>query len=151
MAIVQVGQKAPDFTLVNQREEEVKLSNLRGKQVVLSWHPLAFTSVCTDQMRDLERNFEKFSEKNAVAIGLSIDHVPVKKAWATILSINETSIVSDFHPFAAVTKAYGLYNEQLGASGRAVVIVDEEGNIKWIKEYPLLELPDIQEILAQLN
>ena len=150
MAIIQVGQEAPDFTLVNQNEKEVKLSDFRGKQVVLAWHPLAFTSVCTDQMRDLEKNVEKFAEKNAVAIGISIDHVPAKHLWATMISMNETNILSDFKPFGAVTKEYGLFNEELGASGRAVVIVDENGVVKWVKDYPLLQLPDVNEILAQL-
>lgn len=150
MAIIQVGQDAPDFTLVNQNEQEVKLSDFRGKQVVLAWHPLAFTSVCTDQMRDLEKNVEKFAEKNAVAIGISIDHVPAKHLWATMISMNETNILSDFKPFGAVTKEYGLFNEELGASGRAVVIVDENGVVKWVKDYPLLQLPDVNEILAQL-
>lgn len=150
MAIIKVGQEAPDFTLVNQNEKEIKLSDFRGKQVVLSWHPLAFTSVCTDQMRDLERNFEKFTEKNTIALGISIDHVPAKHLWATMLSMNETNILADFKPFGGVSKTYGVFNDELGASGRAVVIVDEKGIVKWVKDYPLGQLPDVNEILAQL-
>ena len=150
MGIVKVGQKAPEFTMLNQDEKEIKLSDFKGKQVVLAWHPMAFTGVCTDQMRDLENNFEKFKEKNAVALGANIDHVPTKKAWGTAISIAQTDLVSDFKPFAKVTKDYGVYNEMLGTSGRAVVIIDEEGNVKWVKEYELSTRPDINEILVQL-
>lgn len=60
---VKIGDLAPDFRLKDQNKEEVKLADLKGKKVILSWHPLAFTSVCTDQMRSLERNYDKIQQK----------------------------------------------------------------------------------------
>ena len=98
-------------------------------------------------MRALERNFDFFAEKNVVPIGLSIDHQPGKKVWANVLSIEKMSILADFHPLGGVTKEYGLFNDEIGASQRAVVLVGEDGNVEWAKQYELGELPDIHEIM----
>ena len=148
---IQVNQEAIDFTLKDQFKEDVKLSELKGKKVILSWHPLAYTSVCTDQMRSLERNYERIQEKgDTVVIGLSIDPFPAKAKWADILDLKDLKIVSDFFPYAEVTKAYGLFNEENGASKRANVIIDEEGKVKWVKVYGGSELPDIEEVIDNL-
>ena len=148
---IQVNQEAIDFTLKDQFKEDVKLSELKGKKVILSWHPLAYTSVCTDQMRSLERNYERIQEKgDTVVIGLSVDPFPAKAKWADILDLKDLKIVSDFFPYAEVTKAYGLFNEENGASKRANVIIDEEGKVKWVKVYGASELPDIEEVIENL-
>ncbi|MDU2558436.1 MAG: redoxin domain-containing protein [Anaerococcus prevotii] len=148
---IQVNQEAIDFTLKDQFKEDVKLSELKGKKVILSWHPLAYTSVCTDQMRSLERNYERIQEKgDTVVIGLSVDPFPAKAKWADILDLKDLKIVSDFFPYAEVTKAYGLFNEENGASKRANVIIDEEGKVKWVKVYGASELPDIEEVIDNL-
>ena len=80
--IIKVGELAPDFKLADQNGKEVTLSEFKGKKVLLSWHPLAWTSVCTDQMRDLDRNYDRFAEKNTVVLGFSVDPQPSKSAWA---------------------------------------------------------------------
>ncbi len=148
---IEVNQEAIDFTLKDQFKEDVKLSELKGKKVILSWHPLAYTSVCTDQMRSLERNYERIQEKgDTVVIGLSVDPFPAKAKWADILDLKDLKIVSDFFPYAEVTKAYGLFNEENGASKRANVIIDEEGKVKWVKVYGGSELPDIEEVIDNL-
>lgn len=148
---IKVGDIAPDFTFKDQEKNEIKLSDAKGKKVLLSWHPLAYTSVCTDQMRSLERNYEKIQEKGeTLVIGLSVDPYPAKQKWADILAIEDVKIVSDFFPYAEVTKAYGLFNEENGASKRANVIIDEEGKVKWVKVYEPAELPDIEEVIDNL-
>ena len=148
---IKIGEKAPEFTLKNQNKEEIKLTDLKGKKVILSWHPLAYTSVCTDQMRSLQRNFEKIQDKSdTVVIGLSVDPFPAKQKWADILDLRDINIVSDFFPYAEVTKAYGLFNDENGASQRANVIVDEQGKVQWVKVYEPSELPDIEEVIENL-
>ena len=148
---VKVADKAPDFKLKDQNKEEISLEGLKGKKVILSWHPLAFTSVCTDQMRALERNYDRIQEKgDTVVIGLSVDPYPAKQKWADILCIDNVKIASDFFPYAEVTKAYGLFNEANGASQRANVIIDEEGKIKWVKVYEPSQLPDVEELIDNL-
>ena len=148
---VQKGDKAPEFTLKNQYKEDISLKDLKGKKVILSWHPLAYTPVCTDQMRSLERNYDRIQEKaDTVVIGLSVDPHPAKQKWADILLLENIHIVSDFFPFAEVTKAYGVFNEENGASLRANVIIDEEGNVSWAKVYEASELPDVDELIENL-
>lgn len=148
---IKVNDKAPEFELKDQYKNDIKLADLKGKKVILSWHPLAFTSVCTDQMRSLERNYDRIQEKgDTVVIGLSIDPFPAKQKWADILCIEDVKIASDFFPYGEVTKAYGLFNEENGASLRANVIIDENGNIKWVKVYESSQLPDVDELIDHL-
>lgn len=148
---VKVGDKAPSFNLKDQNKEDIKLEDLKGKKVILSWHPLAYTPVCTDQMRSLETNYERIQEKgDTVVIGLSVDPFPAKEKWADILCIEDVKIASDFFPYGEVTKAYGLFNEENGASLRANVIIDENGNIKWVKVYESSQLPDVDELIDHL-
>ena len=73
---LEVGDLAPDFTLKDQNDQEVTLSALRGKKVILSFHPLAWTRVCAIQMQDLEKHREEIERLGAVALGLSVDAVP---------------------------------------------------------------------------
>ena len=151
MEPITVGMQAPDFMLDNAQGNSVRLSDYRGKKVLLSWHPLAWTGVCTDQMRSLEVNYEKFEELNTVAFGLSVDAVPSKKAWAAVLRLKNIDILSDFWPQGQVAQEYGLFREELGSSQRANVIVDGQGIVQWVKVYPVSELPDIKEVLQVLS
>ncbi|MDD4081685.1 MAG: peroxiredoxin [Eubacteriales bacterium] len=148
---MKVGQKAPDFTLTDQKGNEVALSDYRGKKVLLSWHPFAFTGVCTDQMRALETHKEEFDKLNTVALGMSTDPSPSKGAWAKALSIKNTKLLSDFYPHGKVAREYGLFVEEMGSSGRANVLVDEEGIVRWVKVYDIPQLPDIQEVLNAIR
>lgn len=148
---LQKGMKAPDFTLADNQDGQVKLSDLRGKKVLLSWHPLAWTSVCTDQMRALEASYSKFEELNTVPIGLSVDSAASKKVWAQTLSIRKTKLLSDFFPHGKVAQDWGLFLEELGASGRANIIIDEEGVIQWVKVYETSKLPDLDEVFEVLK
>ncbi len=149
--IVEVGDIAPDFTLKDQDEQEVTLSALRGRKVILSFHPLAWTRVCAIQMQDLEKHREEMERLGAVALGLSVDAVPTKKAWAESLGIRETRLLADFWPHGGVARAYGIFREKNGFSERAVFIVDAEGVVRFKKIYPMREVPDIGEILKMLE
>ena len=148
--IITVGEVAPDFKLLDQNEEEVSLSQFKGKKVLLSWHPLAWTSVCTDQMRTLDRVYDKFSAKNTVVLGLSVDPQPSKSAWAKALCLGNLRILADFHPLGEVAKAYGVFSDKYGASKRANILIGEDGKILWAKKYEISQLPDVDEVLAQI-
>ncbi|HHT07349.1 MAG: redoxin domain-containing protein [Christensenellales bacterium] len=151
MMKLEKGKLAPDFELADNQGGKVKLSDLRGKKVLLSWHPLAWTSVCTDQMRALETHFDDFEKLNTVALGLSVDSAPSKKVWADVLSIKNTKLLADFYPHGKVAQDQGLFLEELGASGRANIIIDEKGVVQWVKVYDIPELPDINEVLDVLK
>lgn len=148
--MIMVGEVAPDFKLLDQNGEEVSLSKFRGKKVLLSWHPLAWTSVCTDQMRALDRNYKLFDEKNTVVLGLSVDPQPSKSAWAKALCLGDLRILADFHPLGEVAKAYGVFSDIYGASKRANILIDEDGKVLWAKKYEIPQLPDVGEILARI-
>lgn len=149
--MIEIGKKAPDFMLKDNTGKELKLSDFLGKSVLLSFHPLAWTGVCAQQMKSLEVNFDAFQKLNAVALGFSIDTVPSKKAWAKSLEIEKTSLVSDFWPHGGYAKELGIFRDDDGFSERANLIIDEKGFVKWAKIYPLPDLPDINEVLEALK
>jgi peroxiredoxin len=151
MELIKAGDIAPNFTLKDNHNEAVSLSDYRGKKVLLSWHPLAWTSVCTDQMRALEANWARFQELNTVPIGLSVDPVPSKKAWAAVLSIRNVRLPSDFWPHGQVASAYGIFIDKIGMSERANILIDENGKVIWVKVYPTSQLPDIEEVFEQVT
>jgi len=145
------GDKAPEFSLNDHNGKEFNLSNYKGKQILLSFHPLAWTSVCAKQMQSLERHQNDFEKLNTVALGISIDTVPSKKAWADLLGIKVTRLLSDFWPHGDIAKMYNLFREKEGFSERANVIINENREIEFVRIYELAELPDINEILTFLR
>lgn len=147
---ITIGATAPDFTLKDNRGNSVSLSDYKGKKVLLSWHPLAWTPVCADQMKALETNYARFEALGTIPLGLSIDAVPSKNVWAKELKIANLKLLSDFWPHGEVAKAYGLFRELEGFSERANVLVDENGKIIWIKIYDIHKLPGIEEVFKQL-
>ncbi len=149
--MVSVGDKATDFTISDQDDKDITLSDFKGKRVLLSFHPLAWTSVCAKQMVSLEKNKKSFDKLNTVALGISVDTVPSKKAWAKELGIKKTRLLSDFWPHGEVASEYDLFREKDGFSERANIIVDEKGQVVFVKVYPIAELPDTKEIIKVLE
>jgi peroxiredoxin len=145
------GDRAPEFVLKDQSGKEFKLLDSRGKRVLLSFHPLAWTRVCAQQMQSLEENKDVFESLNTVAVGLSVDAIPSKKAWAKELGITNTRLLADFWPHGAVAELYGIFREKEGISERANIVVDEAGKIVFFKIYEISQLPDIQEIISFLK
>ncbi len=143
---VKAGDKAKDFALNDQDGKDIHLSNFSGKKVLLSFHPLAWTKVCAEQMKSLEKNHAHFEKLNTVALGMSVDTVPSKKAWAKELGIKNTRLLSDFWPHGDVARSYGIFREKEGFSERANIIVDGSGKVIFVKVYPISQLPDIEEI-----
>ena len=148
--MIKKGDRAKEFTLKDQNDKDVQLSDLQEKKVLLSFHPLAWTSVCAEQMKALEAHKKKFDALNTVALGISIDTVPSKSAWAKELGIKNTLLLSDFWPHGKVAKAYGIFRETNGFSERANIILNEDHRVIFVKVYPIKELPDIEEILEVL-
>jgi peroxiredoxin len=102
-------------------------------------------------MLSLERNFKKLAEMNAVALGISVDPVPTKKAWAAELGIKETRLLSDFWPHGEVSRKYGIFRDIDGIAQRANVVVDEQGKVIFAKEYDIPQAPDMAEVLAAVK
>jgi len=151
MERIKAGDKAPLFKLIDHNERQFQLSRYRGKKVLLSWHPQAWTSVCTDQVRSLERNWERFEHANTVPVSLSVDSVPSKARWACVLSVENVRLLCDIWPHGEISKKYGLFDEQGGTSLRANVIIDENGQVIWVKVYPMGHLPNWKNYLPCLK
>lgn len=149
--LVKVGDKFRDFSLEDQDEKLFGLKEFKGKRVLLSFHPLAWTSVCSEQMKSLEKNKAVFGELGTVAVGLSVDSSPCKKAWAKSLGISGTRLLADFWPHGEVAVLYGLFNDESGTARRANVIVDENQKVVFVKVYPSSKLPDIEEVIEFLR
>jgi peroxiredoxin len=149
--VIQLGKTVKSFTLQDQFSQDFVLSKMKGRRVLLSFHPLAWTPVCTRQMQSLEKNKRVFDNLHAIAVGLSVDSVPCKAAWAKTIKIKQTKLLADFWPHGNVAKSLGLFREQNGFSQRANVILDESGKVCFVKVYPISELPDINEIIAFLK
>ena len=147
MKKIEVGDMAPEFTLKDNRVQDVSLAEYRGKKVLLSWHPLAWTGVCAQQMKSLEDNLAEFEKYNTVPLGMSIDSYPSKNAWAKELGVANVKLLADFWPHGKVAQDYGLFLDDKGFSARANVLIDEAGKVVWVKVYDIPELPDIEEVL----
>ena len=147
-----IGDEAPEFELRSHRGGTVKLSDFRGKQqVVVAFHPLAFTPVCATQMCNYQADLGRFEALNAVVLGISIDAQPAKSAWAQTLGPISFDLLSDFHPHGEVAQKYGVYRAKDGISERAIFVVDRHGTIAWAKTYDIPEQPNNQELLEALR
>ncbi|MDD1719808.1 MAG: redoxin domain-containing protein [Methanoregulaceae archaeon] len=149
--LIGIGEAVYNFSLKDQHNSTFDLFENTGKRTLLSFHPLAWTEFCAAQMTDLEKNREKMAAMNAEAVGISVDSVPCKKAWADHLGITGTRILADFWPHGKVAEQYGLFREANGFSERANIIVDERQRVAWIKIYPVHSVPDIGEVMGVLK
>jgi peroxiredoxin len=146
------GDEAPDFELRSHRGGTVRLSDYRGKKnVVLAFHPLAFTPVCANQMSGYESDKTRIDELDAVVLGVSIDPQPAKTAWAKTLGPISFDLLSDFHPHGEVAQKYGVFREKEGFSERSVFVIDKQGTIAWSKTYDIPEQPKSDDYLDALS
>ena len=148
-AEIQVGATAPDFTLKDQDQKEVKLGDFKGKRnVVLAFYPLDWSPVCTKENKCLTDDFPKFSSSNTEILGISIDSVYSHKAWADSLGLKHR-LLSDMG--GNIAKKYGMYLDDKFITKRATVIVDKTGTVKYVKVQEILTPRDDQDILNVLK
>jgi mycoredoxin-dependent peroxiredoxin len=145
-----VGQHAPEFTLKDQNQKEVKLSDFKGKNVVIVFYPLDWSPVCTNEHACFVNDMKRFEQLNAQVLGLSVDSVWSHKAYADKMGIHYP-LLADFHPKGAVAEKFGVYLGDKGISGRAIAIVDRGGKVAWFKNYDIPTVPDIAEVQQALS
>lgn len=149
--MISVGSAAPDFELRSHTGQAVRLSSFRGKQqVVVAFHPLAFTPVCATQMQTYEKARPRLDALNAHVVAISVDAGPSKKAWAESLGGISYDLLSDFHPHGKVATDYGVMRAD-GISERAIFVVAKDGKIAWAKRYQIPEQPDLAELFTTLE
>ena len=135
------GAEAPDFTLKDQDGNDVTLSSFRGKQnVVVVFYPFTFTGVCQGELCALRDDLSDFESANAQLLAISCDSRFAQQQWAAQQGFT-FPVLSDFWPHGAVSRAYGVFNEQLGAANRATFVIDKNGVIADVFESPNLATP----------
>jgi peroxiredoxin len=145
------GTLAPDFELRSHSGPAVRLSSFRGKKnIVLAFHPLAFTPVCTAQMQTYEKERPRLEQLDAHVLAVSVDAGPSKKAWAESIGGVSYDMLSDFHPHGRVAADYGVLRPD-GLSERAIFVIDKTGQIAWAKRYQIPEQPDHGELFRVLE
>jgi mycoredoxin-dependent peroxiredoxin len=150
MAIA-VGQTAPDFSLRNQHGAPVALSDFAGaKDVVLVFFPFAFSGVCTSELADIRDGIDQIVDEHTEVLAISCDHRYSLRAFADRDGY-EFSLLSDFWPHGEVSRAYDAFDERLGCSARATVIVDRRGAVRWAVQRPIGEARDFGEYMPVLE
>jgi len=128
---VAVGQPAPDFTLRDQNNEEVTLSEFRGQQaVLLIFYPLAFTGICTGELCAVRDDLSTFQNDDVQVMTISVDSPYSHKVFSEKEGY-DFPLLSDFWPHGAVAQAYGVFNETTGFANRGTFLVDRDGIIRF--------------------
>jgi glutaredoxin-dependent peroxiredoxin len=128
---VDVGSKAPDFTLMNQERQPVRLSEQKGKPVVLAFFPAAFSGVCTKELCTFRDSMARLNQAHAQVYGISVDTFFTLKAFQDAQGLT-FPLLSDFNKEAI--RDYGVFNEDMiglkGIAKRAVFVIDRDGVVR---------------------
>lgn len=129
--MIEVGQQAPEFTLKDQNNEDVTLSEFRGsKAVLLVFYPLAFTGICTGELTRLQEQLDTFSNDKVAVFTISVDSAYTHKVFSERESY-DFPLLSDFWPHGGVAQAYGVFNEQAGIANRGTFLIDSDGVVRF--------------------
>jgi peroxiredoxin len=128
--VIEPGTEAPGFTLPDQDGNKVSLSDYAGRSVVLAFYPLDFSPTCTDQLSLYQEVLGEIESRGAALVGISVDSSFCHRAFREQLNLT-IPLLADFHPKGEVARAYGVYSEKWGSSGRSLFLVDPEGVVSW--------------------
>lgn len=150
---IQVGAEAPDFELRDNNAQTHQMSSYRGqKNVVLVFYPFAFTGVCTGEMCALRDDVDSLQNDDTQVFAISCDTVASLRVFAEQQGLTYP-LLSDYWPHGAVAKAYGVFNETLGAPDRGTFVIDKAGIVRWTVRNAIRDARDIadyQKALAEL-
>jgi peroxiredoxin len=139
--MIEAGEQAPDFTLPDHRGKQVSLSDFRGRKLMLVFYPADFSPVCSDQLSIYQEVLGQVEEAGVQLLGISVDSSWTHNAFRKKLGI-EIPLLADFHPKGEVSSRYGAYIEDFGIANRSLVLIDEEGVVRWVHESPsVTEIP----------
>lgn len=145
-----IGTQGPDFELNSTPDQKLKLSELRGKRVILAFYPADWSPVCGDQMTLYNATLKFFSKHNAQLVGISVDSKWCHLAYSQNNKFH-FPLLADFEPKGMVAKLYGVYDEKEGECQRALFVLDEEGIIRWNYLSPVGLNPGADGILDALE
>ena len=133
--MIEPGTPAPDFKLPSHRGEPVGLSDYRGRKLLLCFYPSDFSPVCSDQLSLYQEVLDPINDAGVELVGVSTDGSWAHNAFRKQLGLGMT-LLSDFHPKGEVSRAYGAYLEEWGTPNRSLVLIDEDGIVRWVHAEP---------------
>lgn len=148
--VLSPGTTAPDFTLQQGPSEQLRLSELRGRPVVLVFYPADWSPVCGDELALFNEVLPEFQRYGAQLLGISVDGVWCHKAYAKARNL-EFPLLADFEPKGEVSRKYGAYRSKDGFSERALFVIDGDGAIRWSYLSPVDQNPGADGVLAALE
>jgi peroxiredoxin len=129
--VLDVGTPAPDFTLRDQNQQAVTLSDFRGtRNVLLVFFPLAFTGICQGELDEVRDRLSDFENDETQTLAISVGPPPTHKIWAAQSKFT-FPVLSDFWPHGAVSQAFDVFNDDAGFSNRGTFVVDRSGIIRF--------------------
>ncbi len=145
-----IGTSAPDFELYATPDQKVKLSELKGKKVILAFYPADWSPVCSDELTIYNEALKLFEKYNAQLVGISVD-----SKWSHIAFSEQHHfhfpLLADFEPKGAVAKLYESYDDENGVCKRSIYLIDENGIIRWNYLSPVGINPGADGILDALD
>jgi peroxiredoxin len=149
--LIEPGEAAPDFTLPNHRGEPVSLADFRGRKLMLVFYPADFSLVCSDQLSIYQEVLGQIEEAGVQLVGVSVDSSWSHNAFRKKLGL-DMPLLADFHPKGEMSRSYGAYIEDFGIANRSLVLIDEEGVVRWAYESPsVTEIPGANLIFDALE
>ena len=149
--MIEAGSKAPDFSLRDHSGKEVSLSDFAGGRLLLVFYPLDFSPGCTDQLSLYQEVLDEITAQGVSMVGISVDSTWSHRAFRKQLNLT-IPLLSDFHPKGEVTRAYGAWIDQVGHGNRSLVLIDEEGVVRWSHASPTpAEIPGANLIFDALS
>ena len=128
---IDVGTQAPDFTLKDQNNQEVRLADFHGrKAVLLVFYPLAFTGTCQGELTEVRDALPDFANDAVQVLTVSVDSVYSHKVWADREGF-DFPLLADFWPHGEVARAYGVFHEAAGFANRGTFLIDTEGVVRF--------------------
>jgi len=147
---VQIGTKAPDFTLPATPDQKMSLSELRGAPVIIAFYPADWSPVCGDELTLFNAALEMFKRHRAQLVAISVD-----SAWSHAAFSSQRAyhfpLLADFEPKGAVAKRYGVYRAAEGVCERALFVLDDEGVVRWSEVSPISVNPGVDGVLDALD
>jgi peroxiredoxin len=144
------GTAAPDFNLRSTPDQSVKLSEFRGRPVVLAFYPADWSPVCGDQMALYNEMLSEFQEFGAELMGISVDGTWCHSAFGQERKLH-FPLLADFEPKGEIARLYGVYRESDGTTERALFVINDEGIIHWSYVSPVGVNPGAAGILSALE
>jgi peroxiredoxin len=127
--MIEAGTPAPDFSLPDQDGSMVSLGDFADRKLVLTFYPLDFSPMCSDQLSTYQEVLGEIEAKGASLVGVSVDSAYCHRAFREHLNLT-MPLLADFHPKGAMSREYGAFQDDFGTTNRSLVLV-EDGTVRW--------------------